>query len=154
MLTRGNARRLVLLCGSTTKRGGPDGRPALAIAAAVFAVAACGGDDSRSTSIEGAAGCLRNAGAAVSMSTDDLDIIAAQEKAVRAELDENGVIVILTDRAAFIEDQYRPFLEEFDVPVEDVLVREDNAVLVWDEPPSDAERDTVVGCLNGGGVDG
>jgi hypothetical protein len=50
-------------------------------------------------------------------------------------------------RGCWAADAYRAFAEGFDVPVDDILKREGNAVLMWDATPTDEQASSVEDCL-------
>ena len=87
------------------------------------------------------------------VSTDDLDFVAttAFGGAMRVRLATNFVVLAFGDDEAEgerIELAYRQFAGST-IPVDDVLQRTKNVVLVWNAPPSPEERDPVLGCLRG-----
>jgi hypothetical protein len=75
--------------------------------------------------------------------------------AMRIELPatDNFVVVSFGDddaEAARIEHAYREFAGQH-IPIDDVLQRTKNVVLVWNGPPGLEERETVLGCLRADG---
>jgi hypothetical protein len=49
-----------------------------------------------------------------------------------------------------IETAYRRFAGR-SIPIDDVLLRTKNVVMVWNAAPTPEERETVTGCLEGAG---
>jgi hypothetical protein len=46
-----------------------------------------------------------------------------------------------------IASAYRLFAEAFDTPVDDIVYRRGNAVVVWENTPTDLERELLEACL-------
>jgi hypothetical protein len=124
----------------------------------VVGLSACGGDGGGggdgTFSRDASATCLRDAGADVSTAKADLDFVAETASAGGIHATVNGGTVTIafgrTDNdAARLEAAYKAFGEGFDVPVDDILKRDGNAVLYWDATPTDEQASTVEGCLKG-----
>jgi hypothetical protein len=90
----------------------------------------------------------------VAVDTKEVDFVAstALGGAMRVKLmTDNFVVVAFGDdrgEAVRIEQAYREFAGK-SIPIDDVLQRTKNVVLVWNGPPGAEEQDTVVGCLRG-----
>ncbi len=132
---------------------GRTGILAAALAAAI--VAGCGSTappEPESYAFAASRACLEQA-EGVEVSTDDLDFVAttALGGAMRVQLATNFAVAAFgsdTEEGLRIEQAYRQFAGS-SIPIEDVLQRTKNVVLVWNAPPSPEERDTVLGCLRG-----
>jgi hypothetical protein len=129
--------------------------------AAVFAAvtAGCGGAGDGGAEPERYAlgpshACLEQGGSRVS--TKGLDFVAstALGGAMRVRLaTDNFVDVSFGEddgEAERIETAYRRFAGR-SIPIDDVLMRTKNVVMVWNAPPTGEERDTLFGCLEGPG---
>ena len=96
--------------------------------------------------------CLQQAG--VDVSTRGLDFVAttALGGAMRVRLaTDNFVDVSFGEdeaEAERIESAYRRFAGK-SIPVDDVILRTKNVVMVWNAPPSAEELDSLTGCLQG-----
>jgi hypothetical protein len=118
----------------------------------VLVLAACGGGGSFQR--DATADCLRDAGADVSTTKDDLDYVAqaASGGGIYAKVDGTAVTVSF-DRteqdAERTEAAYKVFADAFDSPVDDILKRKGNAVLMWDATPTGEQSSTVEDCLKG-----
>jgi hypothetical protein len=87
----------------------------------------------------------------VKVSTTDLDFVAstALGGGMRVTLPDNFVVLAFgedTAEADRIEQAYRNFAGE-DIPIDDVLRRDQNVVMVWNAPPSAEDEGLVLGCL-------
>jgi hypothetical protein len=98
--------------------------------------------------------CLEQGG--VRVSTRGLDFVAstALGGAMRVRLATDNFVDVSfgedAGEAERIETAYRRFAGR-SIPVDDVILRTKNVVMVWNAPPSPAERDTLFGCLKGPG---
>jgi hypothetical protein len=123
----------------------------LVVAAALLA-AGCGGPAGPETyGLDPTRACLEEAG--FDVTTEDLDFVAstAVGGAVRADMPGNHVTISFgegEEEAVRTEQAYRRFAAP-QIPIEHVLFRERNAVLVWGAPPTDEESGPVVACLDG-----
>ena len=96
--------------------------------------------------------CLQTDGLRVT--TTGLDFVAstALGGAMRVRLATDNFVDVSfgedADEAARIEAAYRRFAGK-SIPIDDVLERTKNIVLVWNAPPAPEERDAIVGCLSG-----
>lgn len=93
----------------------------------------------------------------VPVETGNVDFVAstALGGALRVTLPATANFVIIAfgnDRAegARLEQAYREFAGE-SIPIDSVLQRTKNVVLVWNGPPTPEEQETVLGCLRGRG---
>jgi hypothetical protein len=92
--------------------------------------------------------CLRQAGASLG---GQLDFVAttATGGATRAHLRDNSLTLAFGQTqgdADNIDAAYRRF-HASNVGIDDVLRQQGNAVMLWQEHPSDADLATVTGCL-------
>lgn len=124
----------------------------------MIGLSACGGDGGGggdgTFGRDASATCLRDAGADVSTAKADLDFVAETASAggIHATVDGGTVTIAFgrTDNdAERLEAAYKAFGEGFDVPVDDILKREGNVVVMWDATPTDKQASTVEGCLKG-----
>jgi hypothetical protein len=126
--------------------------PAGLVVAAALLAAGCGGaDEPDAYRLEPTRSCLEHAG--LDVTTDDLDFVAstAAGGALRTDLPENEVTISFGDTEAEAERTaraYRNFAGPT-IPIEHVLFRRANAVLVWGAPPSDVDQMRVTACLEG-----
>ena len=125
-----------------------------ALGLVVAMLGACGGNDPpEHVSLGPTEACLEAAG--VPVSRKDLDFVAstALGGGLRARPDANSVTIAFgesADDALRIEQAYQQFSGP-DIPLHDLLSRDRNAVLLWEEPPSEEQRNLVTGCLAGDG---
>jgi hypothetical protein len=122
-------------------------RIALAGLLAVALLAGCGKDSPTYTLAKSSA-CLRSNGVALG---GPLDFVAttATGGAVRAHLRDNALTLVFgltQDDADNIDAAYRRF-HATNVGINDVLRRQGNAVMLWQEHPSDSDLAIVTGCL-------
>lgn len=129
----------------------PTRTPLAALAAALtLAASGCGGEDAPEVyALEPTRTCLEESG--VQVRTDDLDFVAstALAGALHGELGGNEVTVAFGETAEEgerIESAYRAFAGER-IPIDHVLLREENAVVLFAAPPSEDDRSRVVDCL-------
>jgi hypothetical protein len=130
----------------------------LAAIAAAAVTAGCGGSNPAAEpalyELAPSRACLQEAG--VDVKTSGLDFVAstALGGAMRVRLaTDNFVDVSFGEDAAEaerIETAYRRFAGR-SIPVDDVILRTKNVVMVWNAPPTGEERDTLFGCLEGPG---
>lgn len=125
-------------------------RPLVALAA-VLVLAGCGGgdDDDEPYRLAATRQCLERANLRVT--TRGLDFVArtALAGSIRARLATNRVTLAFgrtEDDAVAIERAYRRFAGR-GVPLDRVLARDRNVVLLWGEPPSAREDERIRGCL-------
>ena len=130
-------------------------RTSLAALVAALLLAACGcaaeAEPPPPHALEPTQACLEGAGVAVD--TDDLDFVAstALAGALHATVEGNEVTVAIgedEEEAERISQAYRTFAGER-IPIDQVLMRDRNAVLLWANPPSAQDRDRIVACLKG-----
>jgi hypothetical protein len=130
---------------------------AAALTAAAIA-AGCGGagpnPEPERYVLEPSRSCLQQSGTRVS--TTGLDFVAstALGGAMRVRLPTDNFVDVSfgedTREAERIETAYRRFAGR-SIPIDDVLLRTKNVVMVWNAPPTPEERDTLFGCLKGPG---
>ena len=128
-------------------------RSPLAVVACVLGLAAgCGGGGGEELyEIEPVRSCLHDVpGVQV---TDALDVVSstALGGAVHARFPDNEVTVALGDSledADQTERAYRRFAPKT-LPIDHVLKRDRNAVLLWTTAPTEADADAVTHCLQG-----
>lgn len=92
--------------------------------------------------------CLRGTGAKLG---GQLDFVAttATGGAVRVRLHDNAVTIVFGQTqgdADNIDAAYRRF-HASNVGIDDVLRRQGNAIMLWQQHPSDPDLATVTGCL-------
>jgi hypothetical protein len=128
-------------------------RRLLALAGALAVVlGGCGGEaEPELYSVEPTNACLKEAGFVTSL--DDLDFVAstASGGGLHGRYQANQVTIAFgedEEESARMEQAYRNFAGAR-IPIDDVLFRSANAVLVWGAPPSEEERTRVDGCLSG-----
>lgn len=131
-------------------------RPASFVASLALAAALLGGGCSGEAPPEVYApeptrACLEEGGHEVA--TEGLDFVAstATRGAFRADVGENEVTLAFgetEEEAERTARAYRNFAGPT-IPIDHVLFRISNSVLVWGAPPSDEERGAVEGCLRG-----
>jgi hypothetical protein len=125
------------------------GVPLLVLGAA-YAIA---GDDDL-YSLKPTQSCLADLdGVTVTDSEDDVDDVLANSAtggALRARLPDNTLIVSFGEDEQEAERRQRSYLRFAGgtIPVQDLLVRQQNAVLLWERNPNDEERELVDGCLS------
>ena len=120
----------------------------LSLVLIVLALAGCGG--SKSYSLEDTKACLETRGAQIG---GKLDFVAstATGGAFVAGVGQNSVKVVFgetNDDAEQIELAYDHFaLPNVKAGLPDVLRRQGNAVMLWQEHPQDSDLALVTGCL-------
>ena len=126
-----------------------------ALAAVGLLLAGCGGDaPPDSYALEPTRTCLRDA--EVPVTSDGLDFVAttALGGAMRVRLSPTNFVVMAFGEneaeAQRIEQAYRDFAGR-SIPINDVLERRKNLVLVWNAPPTGDEENAVASCLQGAG---
>jgi hypothetical protein len=122
--------------------------PSLAISLA-FLLAGCGGDDSGLYALEPTRSCL--ADAELRPTQKNLDFVAstALGGALRVRFDENLLSLTFGEslgEAERIERAYRRFAPRR-FPIQDVLRREGNVVMLWGVSPTIDQLETVMRCL-------
>ncbi|MEX2211512.1 MAG: hypothetical protein WD689_07085 [Gaiellaceae bacterium] len=126
---------------------------AAAAAAAVLA-GGCGGSEPAEPDryvLAPTRDCLVELGRDVDTKRVDFVATTASGGAMRVTLDENFLVAAFgadPAEAERLELAYRQFAGK-SIPIDDVLQRQKNVVLVWNAPPSAEHRDAVLGCLKG-----
>ncbi len=128
----------------------------VAALAAAALVAGCGGAGETAEPQRYALGpsraCLQENG--LRASTTGLDFVAstALGGAMRVRLPTDNFVDVSfgedDGEAERIEAAYRRFAGR-SIPIDDVLQRTKNVVMVWNAPPTPEERETLLGCLAG-----
>ena len=134
-------------------------RSGLAAALALAALAAgCGGsadEEPSSYALAPTKACLSSENG-VEVNTKDIDFVAstALGGAMRVKVSpQNFVVMAFGDNAAEaerIEQAYREFAGQR-IPIDDVLERRKNLVLVWNAPPTGEDESALTNCLKGPG---
>jgi hypothetical protein len=133
-------------------------RSALATLLAVGAlVSGCGGpgDEPDAYALAPTRQCLL-ADEGIRVDTKNVDFVAttALGGAMRVRLSATNFVVMAFGvneaEAQRIEQAYRAFAGK-SIPIDDVLERRKNLVLVWNAPPSGEEDAAVLNCLKGSG---
>jgi len=113
--------------------------------------AGCGGGESEPElyRLEPTRSCLEGAG--LEVTTEELDFVAstATGGALRTDIAANHATVSFgetPEEAERTAEAYRNFAGPR-IPIDHVLFRYENAVVVWGAPPSEEERTRVVSCL-------
>lgn len=125
------------------------GVPALVLGVA-YVIA---GDDDK-YSLAPTRSCLADAdGVRVSAEENDVNDVLANSAtlgALKVWLDQNTLIVSFGETAQEAERRERSYLRFAGgtIPVQDLLRRQENAVLLWERAPSEAEAELVDGCLS------
>jgi hypothetical protein len=132
-------------------------RSGLAVVLALVALAsACGGsggDEPSSYALAPTKQCLRGE-EGFEVDTRNVDFVAttALGGAMRVRVSPTNFVVMAFGEneaeAQRIEQAYREFAGR-SIPIDDVLERRKNLVLVWNAPPTGEEDDAVSGCLRG-----
>ncbi|MDQ4029812.1 MAG: hypothetical protein M3168_02105 [Actinomycetota bacterium] len=119
-------------------------------------LAGCGGTGSGANEperyrLEPTRDCLEQAAARVT--TEGLDFVAstALGGGLGVKLSENELTIAFGQSradAVRTEQAYRQFAGEA-IPIDDVLFRRLNVVMLWELPPTDKDRAIVLNCLEG-----
>jgi hypothetical protein len=119
----------------------------------VLLLAACGNPVHKHYSVKDTAPCLRKLHYAVSTNADEIGPVeaSAPEGALIAREPGNAVVVTFGDdaaEAANLKRAYRRFVSAKLRPhLDDVMLSQKNAVLLWTITPPRDELDRVLGCL-------
>jgi hypothetical protein len=117
-------------------------------------LAGCGGSGANEPEryrLEPTRDCLEDA--AASVTTGGLDFVAstALGGGLIVKLSENKLTIAFGQSrsdAVRTEQAYRQFAGE-KIPIDRLLFRRLNVVMLWELPPTDKDRATVLGCLEG-----
>lgn len=123
------------------------GRASFLVVVAAILLAGCG-KNTPSYSLEKTSSCLTDKGVRLG---GPLDFVAttATGGAVRARLKTNALTLVFgltPDDADNIDAAYRRF-HASNVGIDDVLRQQNNAVMLWQAHPADADLALVTGCL-------
>ncbi len=120
-------------------------------AAAVLVVAGCGGGSEKAYSAEATEACLERAGLTIIPVDGSTDVVASSALggSVSARLSLNKVTIAFGRSAAegtVIEKAYATYGSQ-DIPIDQVLERRRNAVLLWAGVPTLQDGKVVRECL-------
>ena len=126
---------------------------ALVAGAAALLIAGCGGGGTKAYSAAATKACLEKAGVRIVAVDEKTDIVAASALAgaVGAKLALNRVTISFgrsDAEGALLQKAYAKYGSK-DVPIDQVLERRRNAVLLWAGAPSAQDSDVVRACLKG-----
>ena len=127
----------------------------LVLVAFLAACGGSGGEEPSSYALAPTKACLQTEDG-VSVNTKDVDFVAstALGGAMRVKVSpENFVVMAFGNddaEAERIERAYRDFAGKR-IPINDVLQRSKNLVLVWNAPPTGEEESALTNCLKGPG---
>lgn len=121
----------------------------LIVLGAAYAIA---GDDDLYT-LGPTESCLEDAeDVSVSDRDHDVDVLArtASGGALRVRFDHNGLVISFGENEQEAERRQRRYLRVAGgtIPVQDLLERQQNVVLLWEQKPSEEQRELVDGCLS------
>src|SRR5215218_465988 len=128
---------------------------AVALTALVTGCGGSGGDEPSSYALAPTRQCLQSENG-VEVDTHDVDFVAstALGGAMRVKVSPQNFVVMAfgNDDAegARIEQAYRDFAGKR-IPIDDVLERKKNLVLVWNAPPTGEDESAISSCLKGAG---
>ena len=125
----------------------------LALIALSLAAASCGGSGTTLYTRAASSACLQKKGVAVKPVSDVADFVAASATggAFHVTLPMNDVTVSFGETsgdADNIDQAYRRFRAK-NVGIDDILRRQENAVMLWRVHPEDPDIATITGCLKG-----
>ncbi len=125
----------------------------VAVAAGAVLVAGCGGSSAKVYEAAATQACLEQAGATIVAVDESIDIVAesALGGSLGAKIGENRVTIAFgrsDAEGSVLESAYKQYGSR-DVPIDQVLQRRGNAVLLWAGPPSPQDTDAVRSCLKG-----
>jgi hypothetical protein len=128
---------------------------ALLLSAFLAGCGGSGGDEPSSYALAPTRACLQSEDG-VTVNTKDVDFVAttALGGAMRVKVSpQNFVVMAFGDdeaEAERIEEAYRDFAGKR-IPIDDVLERRKNLVLVWNAPPTGEDEAALSNCLKGAG---
>ena len=125
----------------------------MAVAAGAVLVAGCGGSSAKVYAAAATQACLEQAGATIVAVDDKIDLVAesALGGSLGAKVGENRVTIAFgrsDAEGSVLESAYKQYGSR-DVPIDHLLQRRGNAVLLWAGPPSPQDTDAVRSCLRG-----
>lgn len=115
--------------------------------------AGCGGGDSTSYSSARVRDCVDDtAGIEVTAERQDLDAVMedAEAGAFKVTVDGEDVSLAFSETegdARRMAATLEVFATAFNAPVDDILERRGNLVILWENTPTDEQRDALGGCL-------
>jgi FlaG/FlaF family flagellin (archaellin) len=123
------------------------------LGAVVIALAGCGGSGTTLYTKDATSGCLQKAGLDPKPVTGTSDFVAnsATGGAFHVAVAGNQVTVSFGETVADadnLDQAYRRFRAK-NVGIDDVLRRQENAVMLWHEHPEDTQLGTITSCLKG-----
>ena len=126
------------------------GKTLIGVLASVLVVGGCGGR-LPVYELEATKRCLEEQGLTVSTRNQDLDFVAltALGGGLRTKVDDKVLGMAFGETAEDgerIENAYRRFAPK-GYPIQDVIRRDRNAVMLWALPPTPEEHGLVTGCL-------
>ena len=128
---------------------------AVALTALLAGCGGSGGDEPSSYALAPTRACLQSEDG-VTVNSKDVDFVAstALGGAMRVKVSpQNFVVMAFGDdeaEAERIEEAYRDFAGKR-IPIDDVLERRKNLVLVWNAPPTGEDEAALSNCLKGAG---
>ena len=123
----------------------------VAVVAGAVLVAGCGGSSAKVYAAAPTKACLKQAGATIVAVDETIDVVAesALGGSVGAKVGENRVTIAFgrsDAEGSVLAGAYEKYGSR-DVPIDQVLQRRGNAVLLWAGPPSPQDTDAVRSCL-------
>ena len=124
-----------------------------AVAAGAVLLAGCGGSSATVYTVAATQACLKKAGATIVAVDETTDLVAesALGGSLGAKIGQNRVTIAFGRSDAegtVLAGAYKKYGSR-DVPIDQVLQRKGNAVLLWAGPPSPQDTDAVATCLKG-----
>ena len=124
-----------------------------ALTAAALLLVGCGGSTAKVYTAAATRACLVRSGAAIVAVNEKIDVVAesALGGSLGARIGQNRVTIAFGRSDAegtVLAGAYKKYGSR-DVPIDQVLQRKGNAVLLWAGPPSPQDTDAVATCLKG-----
>ena len=125
----------------------------VAVIAAAVLLAGCGGSAATVYTLAATKGCLEQAGATIVAVDKKIDVVAesALGGSLGARIGPNRVTIAFgrsDAEGSLLAGAYEKYGSR-DVPIDQVLQRKGNVVLLWAGPPSPQDADAVRTCLKG-----
>ena len=116
-------------------------------------LAGCGGSSAKVYTVAKTRGCLEQAGIAIVAVDQTTDVVAesALGGSLGARIGQNRVTIAFgrsDAEGSVLAGAYKKYGSR-DVPIDQVLQRKGNAVLLWAGAPSPRDADAVSSCLKG-----